>query len=179
MWWHHSVESVRSCRIGRWHETWDFRASTHRRSAARSNLPTPSSKYSILAEVQFSTMIGRLHHVVVDCPDPLALATFYSALLGLSITCDLGDWVVIATNDTTSGVAFQLCNDFQAPRWPDPAWPQQFHLDVMVDDLDEAESRVIELGAKKHLEGDRVFSDPAGHPFCLIKRPTWAPPIGE
>jgi len=124
-------------------------------------------------------MIGRLHHVVVDCPNPLTLATFYSTLLGLNITCDMGDWVVIATSDTSSGIAFQLCSDFQAPRWPDPNWPQQFHLDVMVDDLDDAESRVIELGAKKHLKGDRVFLDPAGHPFCLIKRPTWAPPIGE
>ena len=139
----------------------------------------PSSRYSIAREVQFLTMIGRLHHVVVDCPNPLTLATFYSTLLGLNITCDMGDWVVIATSDTSSGIAFQLCSDFQAPRWPDPNWPQQFHLDVMVDDLDDAESRVIELGAKKHLKGDRVFLDPAGHPFCLIKRPTWAPPIGE
>ena len=28
-------------------------------------------------------MIGRMHHVVLDCPDPPALATFYSSLLGL------------------------------------------------------------------------------------------------
>jgi catechol 2,3-dioxygenase-like lactoylglutathione lyase family enzyme len=27
-------------------------------------------------------MIGRLHHVVLDCPDPAALAAFYSGLLG-------------------------------------------------------------------------------------------------
>jgi hypothetical protein len=47
----------------------------------------------------------------------------------------------------------------------------------MVDDLDEAELQVIELGAKKLTESDRVFSDPAGHPFCLVKRPEWAPPI--
>jgi hypothetical protein len=25
-----------------------------------------------------STVIGRLHHVIVDCPDPAALAAFYS-----------------------------------------------------------------------------------------------------
>jgi catechol 2,3-dioxygenase-like lactoylglutathione lyase family enzyme len=33
-----------------------------------------------------SSMIGRMHHVVLDCPDPAALAAFYSALLGLPVT---------------------------------------------------------------------------------------------
>jgi hypothetical protein len=28
-------------------------------------------------------MIGRLHHVVVDCPGPAALAAFHSGLPGL------------------------------------------------------------------------------------------------
>jgi catechol 2,3-dioxygenase-like lactoylglutathione lyase family enzyme len=27
-------------------------------------------------------MIGRLHHVVLDCPDPAALGRFYAELLG-------------------------------------------------------------------------------------------------
>jgi hypothetical protein len=27
--------------------------------------------------------------------------------------------------------------------------------------------------------GDHVYSDPAGHPYCLIPRPPWAPPIGS
>ena len=26
------------------------------------------------------SMIGRMHHVVLDCPDPVALAAFYSTL---------------------------------------------------------------------------------------------------
>jgi len=29
-----------------------------------------------------ASMIGRLHHLVIDCPDPLALATFYSGNSG-------------------------------------------------------------------------------------------------
>jgi hypothetical protein len=33
-----------------------------------------------------SEMIGRLAGVVLDCPDPHALAAFYSELLGLPIT---------------------------------------------------------------------------------------------
>ena len=55
-----------------------------------------------------ASMIGRLHHLVIDCPDPLALAAFYSGLLGQPITYRSDDFVVVAENDTTSGLAFQL-----------------------------------------------------------------------
>jgi hypothetical protein len=60
-------------------------------------------------------MIGRLHHLIVDCPGPLALATFYSALPGQPITYRSDDFVVVAANDTTSGLAFQLAPDHQPP----------------------------------------------------------------
>jgi len=52
-------------------------------------------------------MIGRMHHVVLDCPDPDTLAAFYSAVLGLPVTYRDDDWVVVAVSDTTSGLAFQ------------------------------------------------------------------------
>jgi len=65
-------------------------------------------------------MIGRLHHVIVDCPDPAALARFYGELLGLPITYEDDDFVVVARNDETSGIGFQLAPDFQPPRWPEP-----------------------------------------------------------
>lgn len=120
-------------------------------------------------------MIGRLHHVVIDCPDPLSLAEFYSELLGLPVTYSSETWVVIAENDRTSGIAFQRATDHHPPRWPDPDHPQQFHLDVMVDDPEVAGIRVLALGAQRL--GGAVYADPAGHPFCLIPRPGWAPPV--
>ena len=47
------------------------------------------------------------------------------------------------------------------------------YLDFSVPDLDEAETRVIALGAVKpdHQPGEtwRVYADPAGHPFCLYE----------
>src|SRR5579863_9639922 len=124
-------------------------------------------------------MIGRRHHVVIDCPDPRALAEFYSELLGLSITYESDDWVVIAENDHTSGFAFQLAPDHQPPAWPNPSRPQQFHIDVMVEDLERAGARVIAIGGTRIGHGENVYSDPAGHPFCLVARPGWAPPIGS
>lgn len=121
-------------------------------------------------------MIGRLHHIVIDCPDPSALAEFYAALLGLRVTYSSADWVVIAENDTTSGVAFQLAPDHHPPKWPDPEHPQQFHFDVMVEDVRAAERHVVALGARP-LPVEGVYADPAGHPFCLIRRPRWAAAI--
>ncbi|WP_096305120.1 VOC family protein [Jatrophihabitans sp. GAS493] len=122
--------------------------------------------------------IGRLHHTIIDCPDPPALAAFYSALLGQPITYADDEFVVVAHDDTSSGLAFQLAPDLVAPTWPDPQVPQQFHLDVMVDDLATAAELVELLGARR-LNGEWVFADPAGHPFCLIPRPGWAAPVSE
>jgi len=121
-------------------------------------------------------MIGRMHHVVLDCPDPDALAAFYSALLGLPVTYRSDDWVVVAVSDTSSGLAFQRAPDNVPPTWPDPGVPQQFHLDIMVEDVVAAGPRVLALGGVKR-RGENVYADPAGHPFCLIPRPHWAPPI--
>jgi catechol 2,3-dioxygenase-like lactoylglutathione lyase family enzyme len=128
--------------------------------------------------VIISAMIGRLHHVVLDCPDPAALAAFYAALLGKPITYRSRDWVVVADDDTSSGLAFQLAADHTPPTWPDPSVPQQFHLDIMVEDPAAAGPRALALGARR-LNGADVYADPAGHPFCLVRRPGWAPPIPD
>ena len=127
-------------------------------------------------------VIGRLHHVIVDCPDPAALAAFYSELLGLPVTFREEDFVVISRDDATSGIAFQLAPGYQPPQWPDPARSQQMHFDVMVDDVAVAETRVQALGARRLPGGDGrspVYADLAGHPFCLIPRSSWAEPIGD
>src|SRR3984885_652826 len=91
------------------------------------------------------TMIGRLHHVVLDCPDPAALAAFYSRLLGQPITYQSDDWVVVAANDASSGLAFQLAPGHRRPSWPDNAVPQQLHLEIMVEDVAASAPLVLAL----------------------------------
>ncbi|MEV6493611.1 VOC family protein [Actinoplanes sp. NPDC051633] len=84
---------------------------------------------------------------------------------------DEGDWVVIGDAPDRPGIAFQRVQTFRAPDWPDPAHPQQMHVDVRVDNLDEAEQKVEALGASRLPGGGdrfRVFADPVGHPFCLV-----------
>ena len=53
-----------------------------------------------------TAMIGRLHHVILDCPDPAALAAFYAELLGQPVTYSSDDFVVVAANETSSGLGF-------------------------------------------------------------------------
>ncbi|MEU0177055.1 VOC family protein [Streptomyces massasporeus] len=120
-------------------------------------------------------MIGRLFSLVIDCPDPSELASFYEVLLSLPRVVDTTDYVVLQNTTGTETVTFQRVDDFRAPWWHDPDRPAQMHVDVMVDDLDLAEPKVLALGATL-LEGSdkpigyRVYADPVGHPFCLLTR---------
>jgi len=116
-------------------------------------------------------MIGKLHGVVLDCPDPDSLATFYAELLSMHRVQDDGDWVVIGDAADRPGVAFARVPDYRPPTWPTGNRPQYRHFDVRVVDLDSAEQAVLELGATRLSGGGetfRVFADPVGHPFCLI-----------
>jgi catechol-2,3-dioxygenase len=115
-------------------------------------------------------MIGQLETVVIDCPDPRALARFYSELLGMHVVDEEDDWVTLGTDSAAPDLAFQKAPDLRPPQWPDPAHPQQFHLDVRVDDIETAEKRVLAAGATRLSGGGetfRVYADPVGHPFCL------------
>jgi hypothetical protein len=98
------------------------------------------------------------------------LAAFYCELLGMEIIRD--DWLKIA-KDRTSALHFALdsdgWSDQRPPRWPDPEYPQQMHLDLLVRDLDGAGEMVSGLGGAllQDQGGFRIYADPAGHPFCL------------
>jgi hypothetical protein len=113
--------------------------------------------------------IARFPSFVLDCPDPVALATFYGALLDWKVDASPEWGEIRGGNDQC--ICFQPVSDYTPPRWPGQEVPQQMHLDVMVDDLDAGEAAVLELGATEHDHQPgttfRVFLDPAGHPFCL------------
>lgn len=119
--------------------------------------------------------IAEFRSVVLDCPDPRGLAEFYSQLLGWPITSAEDDWVVVSDGGPPRRLAFQLAPDHRPPTWPAPERPQQIHLDLRAEDMDEAEARALKIGARKHehqpSEDDsfRVFLDPAGHTFCLCR----------
>jgi catechol 2,3-dioxygenase-like lactoylglutathione lyase family enzyme len=119
-------------------------------------------------------VIAKMRAVVLDCPDPRALAAFYRSLLGGDITYADDDWVNLRDGGNVL-LSFQRAREYQAPDWPSAKHGQQFHIDVTVDDVDQAEPRVLALGARRTdvqpgIDEDsnwRVYLDPAGHPFCL------------
>lgn len=114
--------------------------------------------------------IAKLGAVVLDCPDPRALAEFYAGVLGGDLEEDDG-WVDLHVPGGQP-LAFQVAPGYVPPKWPAPDASQQFHLDLTVDDMDAAEKEVLALGAKvldaeDRTRSFRVYADPAGHPFCL------------
>ncbi|MFH0519809.1 VOC family protein [Streptomyces sp. M41] len=114
--------------------------------------------------------IAGLGAVVLDCPDPNALADFYARVLGGTVV-EEEDWVDLKLPGGQT-LAFQAAPGYVPPKWPSPEHSQQFHLDLTVEDLDAAEKEVLALGAKPLETEDRartfrVYADPAGHPFCL------------
>jgi predicted enzyme related to lactoylglutathione lyase len=116
--------------------------------------------------------IARLNAVVLDCADPRKLAHFYGELTGWQVEYEEPEWVTLVSGSGPR-LCFQEAPEHSPPRWPDPAYPQQAHLDFAVEDLDEAERRVVELGGEvlrpQPGEAWRIFADPAGHPFCLYE----------
>jgi predicted enzyme related to lactoylglutathione lyase len=114
--------------------------------------------------------IARLADVVLECRDPRALAAFYTAVTGWKQTDDDPRWCTLSDGGGVT-LSFQQAPGHSAPIWPDDGSSMQYHLDLMVDDLDRAEAEVLALGATKlaHQPGTRfrVFADPAGHVFCL------------
>lgn len=117
--------------------------------------------------------IARYSLTALDCPDPHALAAFYSGLTGWQVRPGTSEEWVQLVADGGATLAFQRVEGYRPPAWPGQEQPQQLHLDFDVPDLDAAEAAVLALGGRRHdvQPGDeefRVYLDPAGHPFCLV-----------
>ncbi|MEK8107709.1 VOC family protein [Micromonospora sp. M12] len=118
---------------------------------------------------------------MIDCPNPRALAAFYAELLGVPFaegdTDD--DWVVLGgPPGHQPRLAFQQALNLRQPAWPDPERPQQFHLDVTVDDIEAAErprSRSAPGGCRggRGFPGLRRPGRPPVLPLLGLIRPPW------
>lgn len=117
--------------------------------------------------------IGRLNWVQVDCADPVRLARFWGAVLGQEIDEAMGDppqYLGLVPNEPEAVVvSFQRVSELKTVK-------NRLHLDVSVDDVDEAAARVVELGGSIPANDDhheygfhwRLAADPEGNEFCLI-----------
>ena len=121
--------------------------------------------------------VGWIREVVLDAPDPRALARFWSGLLGGTPVEWYPGWVTLEPPPHGQRLSFQGTATALAE---DTA---RVHFDVLVEDLAAAHYRVLSAGAtlaSEHVSprpgpgGEpvpwRVYRDPAGHPFCLVVR---------
>lgn len=124
--------------------------------------------------------IARYSITALDCPDPILLANFYGQVTGWPIDekrtwrneTGVVEWAQLLSNGGAT-IGFQRVDNYLAPTWPEGEIPQQEHLDFEVEDLEIGEAEVLGIGA---IKADfqpgvdfRVFFDPAGHPFCLVR----------
>lgn len=111
--------------------------------------------------------------VVLEAPDPHALADFYSYLLGWPVSVTEPTGAAIQVPGTSSYLSFDRAPDYVPPAWPAVEGHQRMmmHIDIAVDELADAVADAVEHGARladfQPQESVRVLLDPAGHPFCL------------
>ena len=114
---------------------------------------------------------ATLAMVTIDCADPAAEAAFWAAALGWQNSYSDENYGMVTKGDQRIG--FGRVEGWKAPGWPNTSGTKQFHFDLAVDDLAEAEAKLLELGATKPSEQPSedwvVLRDPDGHPFCLTK----------
>lgn len=123
--------------------------------------------------------IAKYAYTALDCPDPIALANFYSEITGWAVeplgdfTPDEVQWIELLDEFGKAKMAFQKVSNYQRPTWPTGPVPQQAHFDFYVLDMEKARAEILAIGAMQSefqpAQNWQVFFDPEGHPFCLIK----------
>ncbi|MEU0090673.1 VOC family protein [Kribbella sp. NPDC006257] len=113
--------------------------------------------------------------IVLDAPEPPALADFYHRLLGWKIVQADENWVSLEGPAGSSKLSIQREPHHQRPTWPSKTDVQQMqiHLDFEVTDLEATQQRAVDAGAtlmdwQPQEEGVRVLADPVGHIFCIF-----------
>jgi predicted enzyme related to lactoylglutathione lyase len=113
--------------------------------------------------------------VTIDCVDPVRVAAFWSALLGAPVEepgPDRPGWLRLRPLAPHGPMV-----NFQPVAEP-KVGKARIHLDVLVDDIEDAVAHVVRLGgtdtgARESLPRGRiaVVKDPEGNELCLLAAP--------
>jgi predicted enzyme related to lactoylglutathione lyase len=115
-------------------------------------------------------------YLVIDATDPERLAQFWCGLLDVRVDTTLGDgqFVVLSAAKDGLTVGFQRVGEEKAGK-------NRLHLDLIVEDLDEATAEIETLGGRwlepgntRELEGFqwRGMADPEGNEFDIDVLPS-------
>ena len=118
---------------------------------------------------------------IIDCPDPMKLATFYSQVTGRAIR----------EGSSRTSPASRSARSI----WPSSGWrttalragltastPSSTTSTSRWSEIEPEQRRVVKLGATLQKDfigpegyGWQVYTDPVGHPFCLCRHEgvTW------
>jgi predicted enzyme related to lactoylglutathione lyase len=117
-------------------------------------------------------MIARID-VTIDCRDLAKVAGFWTALLGYD-RCQVLDaryWAATHPHAAGPRLVFQLVPD------PAPDHKSTIHIDVHVDDVEQAVQRAITLGGTR-VDAEPIVEagsswvrclDPEGNVLCLVQ----------
>jgi len=118
----------------------------------------------------FGKMTNVWSGVTIDCIDPERVARFWSALLGREPGPSEDGWVYLGDRgDAQPRLIFQ-------PVLEPKNGKVRIHLDVSVEDIDEAMLAATALGGR--FTGERhdydegvvvVMADPEDHEFCMVQ----------
>lgn len=124
--------------------------------------------------------IGAVTITAAPPPHARELAGFYERLLGWQIVDEgpKGGWFQLHPPEgdpdrTLLGINIESDQHHEPPVWPSQPGHQRAttHLDIDVDDLDEAVTWALQAGATLAADQPqahvRVMLDPHGNPFCL------------
>jgi predicted enzyme related to lactoylglutathione lyase len=125
-----------------------------------------------------TVMPAKVGFVAIDTVDPSTLAPFWCGMLGVDVDTEIGEGDFLLLTPTEEGlvVGFQRVPETKAGK-------NRVHLDLVVDDLDEATAEVEQLGGRwlepgntRELEGFqwRCMADPEGNEFDLDVLPAGA-----
>ncbi|MDN3557489.1 VOC family protein [Halomonas maura] len=117
----------------------------------------------------------------IDVPELAPAIAFYCAAFGLELDRLLDDDVAELTGGESTIYLLENASGSRCVKGPvrhrdySRHWTP-VHLDVVVEDIEQAAARVLECGAVRESDciawrGSRciTFSDPFGHGFCLIE----------
>jgi predicted enzyme related to lactoylglutathione lyase len=111
--------------------------------------------------------------IQIDCADPVRLAAFWSQVLGSEVGEALGDpphyLGLVPDAPGSPVVSFHRVPEAKVVK-------NRLHFDVAVDDVEDATTRIEELGGARLPSDDfseygfhwRVMTDPESNEFCLV-----------
>lgn len=103
--------------------------------------------------------------VIIDSPDPEALAVFWAAVLGVRVAERRGPYVFLEPQEQGPRLGFQRTDAL-------PAGRNRVHLDLRMADPRAEQERIERLGGRRlHAYdpgGFLVMADPDGNAFCLL-----------